>query len=391
MSFLNAAIDVLSRDTGHALNAASNLVNNGTLHAPVGSAPSPGDALINYARSNSSDPGTIVNLAGNNYSAGHTVARAGSGNVGSWGTGANGGVHTGSSPSPSAPANSSQSAAAATSGVNSVTAPLISESRTALQDALDALNASNTTVNAEEAQQENVMNSNKAQQGINYNTSLQQDAQSLADAMQGARTQGNSDLTSLDRMIAAMGGGGSSVEQELIPKLVEQNVAKNISGANATKASNDRSATTAWNTFLNNWGSQLQQLRDQASQQKATNQGAYDRSNQQFSQIINDLLSGTGSPSTEQYELQTDFSQIPNVVNWTPKFSGVTPAYTAPQLSTYEQTPSQVAAQAGASAPTSGAAVIPWLAALGQNAQRQNANTPNTPTTVPTTPVIATS
>lgn len=252
-------------------------------------------------------------------------------------------------------------------------AAIAGQAGSALDTALNAMNASNASVNASETQQQNELNSNKATQQNTFNNTLTSDEQGLTNAETGAKTQGNSDITSLDRLIASLGGGGSSVETEEVPKLVDTSVASNISGADTTKATNDQSANVAWNTFLNQLGSQQQQLTDQASQQIATNQGAYNKTAQALDAIESAAQGGTIDPSDLSYELESAIGQIPAVVNWAPSFSGTTPVYQTPSLSNFTLTPTQIAAAAGTALPTSGAATIPFLAALTGNQQKQTA------------------
>lgn len=272
-------------------------------------------------------------------------------------------------------------------------APIISAAQGALGQALAALNSSNAEVDAQGVQQGNVLNSNEATQNNTYTGNLTKDAQDLVTAEQGAKTQGNSDLSSLMRLLGGMGAGGSSVETELIPKLVQNAVQSNITGASTTKATNDSAADSAWNNFLDGLNSQKQQLADQISQQKAQNSAAYNKTAQQLNGVIN-TGPASGMDATSLDEMVDNIvSSIPNVVNWTPSFSGVTPTYTAPQLSTYEMTPSQVAASAGTVAPVSGASVIPFLASQQQQKVDANGNPivpAVTPLTAAPTPVLAT-
>jgi hypothetical protein len=253
-------------------------------------------------------------------------------------------------------------------------APIISAAQGALGQALAALNSSNAEVDAQGVQQGNVLASNQATQNNTYQGNLTKDAEDEAAADETAKTQGNSDLTSLMRLLGGMGAGGSSVETMLIPKLVQNAVQSNISGASTTKATNDQSADTAWNTFLDGLNSQKQQLADQIGQQKATNNAAYAKEAQQLNGVIN-TGPASGMDATSLDEMVNNIvSTIPNVVNWTPSFSGVTPTYSAPQLSTYEQTPTQIANASGTVAPVSGAAVIPYLASLTQQKTDANGN-----------------
>lgn len=273
-------------------------------------------------------------------------------------------------------------------------APIISAAQNALGQALAALNSSNAEVDSQGVQQGNVLDSNQNAQNVVYQGNLAKNAQDLVTAEQGAKTQGNSDLTSLMRLLGGMGAGGSSVETELIPKLVQNAVNSNISGASTTKATNDQSADSAWNNFLDGLNSQRQQLADQISKQKATNQGAYQKEADQLNGVIS-TGPASGMDATSLDEMVDNIvGSIPNVVNWTPSFSGVTPTYTAPQLSTYEMTPSQIAASGGSVAPVSGASVIPFLAAQQQKLDANgNPIVPATPaplTPAVTTPILAT-
>lgn len=257
-------------------------------------------------------------------------------------------------------------------------AAISGQASSALDTALQALDASNASVAASEGQQENELASNKATQQNAYGNTLTADSQGLTNAETGAKTQGNSDITSLDRLIASMGGGGSSVETQEVPSLVDRSVASNIAGADTTKATNDQSANVAWNTFLNQLGSQQQQLEDQAGQQEATNMGAYNKTAQALQAIKSAAQSGSIDPSDLSYELESAVGSIPAVVNWTPSFSGTTPVYQTPSLSNFTLSPTQIAAASGVALPTSGADTIPFLAALTGNNQQQKTTAPAT-------------
>lgn len=244
------------------------------------------------------------------------------------------------------------------------------QAQSALTTALSALQASNAQVEAQKSQQNNVLNSNQATQANTYGNTLTKNAQDFETAATGAKTQGNTDLMSLQRLIGSMGGGGSSVETEEVPQLVDRSVAGNISGANTTKATNDQSADTAWNTFLNQLQTQRDQLNDQASEEEATNAGNYNKSAQVLNAIIAAAKGGTVSPSDLDYELNSAVSAIPSVTNWTPSFSGTTPVYQTPALSNFTLTPGQISADAGATLPTTSAGAIPYLASLTQQKQQ---------------------
>lgn len=260
-----------------------------------------------------------------------------------------------------------------TAATPSNTGTYVSQAQDALTTALNALKASNTAVtgtNGLQQQGENQLASTEAANKNTYDNTIQSDAQNLTNAETAANTQGNTDITSLDRMIAAMGGGGSSIETQEVPQLVDRSVEGNIGNANMTAATNDRAANVAWNTFLNQLGSQKSQLTDQVNTQLATNQASYNKSAQLLKAIIAQIQANPTDTSDAQYELDSAISGIPNVVSTTPTFTGTTPVYATPALSNFTLTPSSIAAAAGTAAPVSGAAVIPWLAAN----QKQTSN-----------------
>lgn len=258
------------------------------------------------------------------------------------------------------------SAGSATSDTSADNA-IVGQAQTALTQALNALNASNSNVASQEKQQENELDSNEASQNNTYQDTLTKNAQNLTGAETAARTQGNGDLNSLDRLLGSLGAGGSSVETEEIPQLVNKTVAGNISNAGTTAGQNEQSANVAWNNFLDELGSQRQQLTDDSNQQIATNNGTNGKISSAIQQIIAAAKSGSIDPSDLNYELQSVESEIPAATSFTPSFSGTTPVYATPSLSNFTLTPSQIAAASGTVAPVSGSAVIPYLASLTNN------------------------
>lgn len=258
----------------------------------------------------------------------------------------------------------------AADATTTATNAVISQAQNALNQALSALNSANSSIDASAAGQ-------TAQQKVNYDDTMDTNAQGLVTAEQAAKAGGNNDLTSLERLISGMGGGGSSVETMLVPKLVQNKVQSDISGADTTKATNDQSATTAWNTFLNNLSAQVQN-------QKATNNAGYQKEVQSLNAAIAAGKAGVLDPTSLDEEVDNVVSSIPNVV------SSVAPqVYTPPQLATFQLTPSQIAAAAGTALPTTGASAIPYLASLTQQKQ-QNGAAPVAPVATVPAPLVPT-
>lgn len=232
-----------------------------------------------------------------------------------------------------------------------------------------ALSAENTGVNNSYNQQDNTLASQLAAATNTYGQTKTQDQQDKLTNDNAINTQSNAGYQSLLRILGGMGAGGGSEAQYLVPQAVGQQASAQLSGAAQTYAKNEQSNDNTYNNYLDQEKGQQQQLDDWKSSQLANDQAAYNTTKSNLLSILSGINSRSAAPSDLATSLNSVVGTIPNIANINPTYTGSTPVYNAPSLSSYEA-PTATTASAAANTPGS-SSLTPYLALLTGQQQKQ--------------------
>lgn len=241
------------------------------------------------------------------------------------------------------------------------------------QDALNRAQAAYSTrqgnINSSFNTQQNELNSAADAARNQYQTGVTGNQQSrLTDANQ-IHTAANAGYQSLLHILGGLGAGGGSEAQFLAPDLVKQSMSQQEGQAGQAFAQNARSLDQNYGDFQNKEKNQRDQLIDWRNSQLATDQAAYNTTQQNLLNILAGLRSRSAAPTDLASSLNSVVSTIPNEVAQHPTYTGTTPVYNAPSLTSFE-TSAMPTAQVAPTAP--GGASTPFLnLLLGEQKKQQ--------------------
>lgn len=373
-NFLSAAKDVALRDTGHALNAANNIAQYGSLHAPSG-APlnSIGMGLINTARSDPNNPATVINAANNGYNVGGSTVNQGSAPKGStvytgWQAG---GDQSGGTFNQTQYYDPSTGAYTGTAPGSGPTAADLAQYDLAIGQYENQLGAvdrqlgiAHGNIDSQFGQKSNELQSGYDQAHNQYNQNTTQNQQQFVSNKNQVRDSASAGLRGLLRTLGAYGGGGT--DAEYARNIVAQNAARQNSGAGETFGQNQQGLDTSINTFniqndnqkkqLNDWHNQQLQSADQTG--LSTKQSVLNT----LAQLRSQRANGTSAEATAAMQQANALQpQIDQLGAFNPSYTGTTPTYTAPDVSSYTVNPN---AQVQVAQNANDSLTSPWLAAL---------------------------
>jgi hypothetical protein len=191
----------------------------------------------------------------------------------------------------------------------------------------------------------NELDSAKQQAQNSYNTSGTQNQQSLRTNKNTINDQASVGLRGLLRTLGMYGAGGSSTAQYTAPGAVAAQATQQRNGAGQTFATNQQNLDTNWNNFGVQDNQSRQKLNDWKSQQLNSAQSQSDTAKQSLLQQLADLqgtraayTGGNYALAAQPYADQANAlsTQIDNLAQINPTYTGVVPTYTAPTLSSYE-------------------------------------------------------
>lgn len=216
------------------------------------------------------------------------------------------------------------------------------------QSALDRLGTqlgiAQGNINGQYTQQNNTLASSLAQANNSYNTSTDQNQQSLRTNKNQIADQASTGLTGLLRTLGAFGAGGSSEAQFVAPQAVAGQASQQRAGAGQTYAQNQSGLDTNWNNYQTQDKNQHAQLNDWQTQQLNSAQAQSDTNKQNLlSQLANLVgqksaaMGGSYTASAQPYIDQANAMSgtIDQLGKLNPTYTGTTPVYNAPSLSSY--------------------------------------------------------
>lgn len=228
------------------------------------------------------------------------------------------------------------------------------------------LDIANHNIFDQRAQKFNQLQSGLNQARDNYGTGVTQNQQQHLGNTNQINQQANTSLHSLLRMLGGMGAGGGSEARYVAPQLVGKQAAVQLGGANQTYSQNAQNLDKTWNNYQNDEKTQEQQLNDWELQQVNQAKAQSDQSRQGILQQLANLaaqraqaMGGSGVAEQQPYINQINqlASEVDQLGRFSPSFSGTTPVYNAPELSSYTLDPAaqaevqNQAQQAGSSTP----------------------------------------
>jgi hypothetical protein len=213
------------------------------------------------------------------------------------------------------------------------------QAQSALQRALNAYNNSNASIGQQYGQQNAALQSALNQTTSDYNHNLTAQDQSRLTNDNQIHQNANEGYQSLLRVLGGMGAGGGSEAQYLVPQLVGQSMNQQLGGADQTAAQNKQALTSAYNTYLNGPNGEKQQqqkLNDWQTQQQQQNQATYNDAKGKLSNLLQALNAHADTAANLGSQVNSIDAGIPTVMNSVPTYTGQTPVYQAPNLSTFE-------------------------------------------------------
>lgn len=206
------------------------------------------------------------------------------------------------------------------------------------------LGIADANVNDEFGVKNNELISAKADANHQYDTGTTQNGQSYVTNKNTITDHASQGLHSLLRLLGAHGAGGSSDYLYSAPQAVAHDASQQRSGAGQTFGQNQISLDTNWNSFQAKDKNSHDQLNDWGTQQHNQAHIQSEQSKQSLLQQLADLSSkkaaymgGNGVTASQPYldQVNNSANLVDNLGRFHPTYSGVTPVYTAPELSTY--------------------------------------------------------
>jgi hypothetical protein len=243
------------------------------------------------------------------------------------------------------------------------------QAQSALQRALDAFNTQQGAIGHQFDTQHNQLTSALQQNQADYQNGLTQQDQTRLTNDNSIKQGGYQGYQSLMRVLGAMGAGGGSEAQYLVPQLVGQNMNQQLGGADQTAAQNKQALTSTFNNYLGQEKNQEKQLNDWKTGQLQTAQQTYNQNKANLSNILSALNSHADSAANLGSQLANQQANIPNVIDFNPTYTGATPVYQAPNLSTFEaKAPAPASVNPTAA---TGNATTPYLSMILGNQKKQ--------------------
>lgn len=187
-------------------------------------------------------------------------------------------------------------------------------------------------------------------QQANYNRATTQNKQNLQTERNQVADTAARGLRGLQRLLGAMGAGGSSDALYVAPDAVASQANQQLAGVNQNFGQNQQNIDSDWATYQNEYDNDLKKLDDwRAGQQRTNEQNVIQqRMNllaQKAAAYANRGQFGV-SDNGKQAEITSLINNLNNRYNELSKFvaptyTGVTPTYTAPSVSSYFESTGQ--------------------------------------------------
>lgn len=259
---------------------------------------------------------------------------------------------------------------ASTATVDPAYALYAGQANDALARALTAYNNAQAATNQQYSTNQNELTSGLNQTTGDYNTGLTSQDQARLTNDNQIYQNANQGYQSIMRILGGLGAGGGSEAQYLVPQLVGQQLNQQLGGADQTAAQNKQSLTTNYNNYLDQEKNQQKQLNDWKAQQLAQTGATYNDTKAKLSNLLAALNSHADTAANLGSQVNALDATIPTTITAPQTYTGTTPVYTAPNLSTFE---TQTLPAAQIQSATRGAgSTLPYLAlALGQDQQKK--------------------
>lgn len=200
-------------------------------------------------------------------------------------------------------------------------------------------------INSQFTQKQNELNSTKDQSQNSYNTGTNQNQQSFRTNKNQIADQASAGLSGLLRTLGAYGAGGSSEALYNAPQAVAGQASQQRAGAGQNYASNQSGLDTNWNNFLSQDKNERAKLTDWQTQNLNSAQAQSETTKQSLLSHLADLMgkkaeaqggsyTGAAQPFIDQANALS--GQIDQLGALHPTYTGTTPVYSAPSLSSYQ-------------------------------------------------------
>lgn len=196
-----------------------------------------------------------------------------------------------------------------------------------------------------------------------YDTQSTTNRQNLVTNRNTINDQASQGLRGLMRVLGAYGAGGSS-DRFLVGDAVTGQMNAQMSGAGQNYSTNQQGLDTNWGNFETQSEQERKQLNDWRTQQRQQAESQYNTNRQDLLYRLANL----GGDNAQQYinEANAMGSQIDALARFNPTYTGNTPVFEAPALSSYQTGTAEV--NVGQQQPQGGS---PFLSALLGNREER--------------------
>ena len=189
----------------------------------------------------------------------------------------------------------------------------------------------------------NELNTQKATNENNYNQSTTQNQQSFRGNKNVINDQASSGLTGLQRLLGSYGAVGSDLG--LAGRAVGDVASQQNAGAGQNFSQNQQSLDTNWGNYRNEWDNERKKVDDWRNQQRQQVEQQTLTTRQDLLSKLGDIRGqiaaargGNYASSAQPFLDQANglSSRIDQLGAFNPTYTGVTPQYQAPELSSYD-------------------------------------------------------
>lgn len=215
----------------------------------------------------------------------------------------------------------------------------------------------------------NELDSSRSQAQNNYNTQTTQNSQNYRTDKNLIADQASQGLRGLQRILGALGAGGSSEALFVAPQAVADVATQQRSGAGQTYSSNQQAMDTNWGNYQTQDENERKKLGDWKTRQINEAESQSTQNRQDLLLKLADLqgslsayrggsYAGSAQPFVDQ--ARTLNSRVDELARFKPTYTGQTPVYQAASLDSYNATANAPQAQTNALQGTNS----PYLAML---------------------------
>jgi hypothetical protein len=222
------------------------------------------------------------------------------------------------------------------------------------------------------AHRQNILNSNRDQANQQYQQGQTKNRGNLLTNVNAAREGARNDTRGLLNLVAMYGNPGGSFATRVAPNLVQGTFENNLNRADQNYAQNEQGLDNAHHNFMTAYNQNIGELDTWRDKNKKLFGSQYNKTRNHLNDILQGIGDRSGTPASFGSEVRSVLGGIPDAVTYDYAWNGKTPTYQAPELSSYEQSPTEVQAQAQQATQGIGGHGTPYFLQQMQQRRKQN-------------------